>query len=913
MLLRALDFYSQQDKKCYGLSLAEEDYKNGDFASAEDNLSKAVECKNTSDYHKLKAEIFIAQDRIQDAKNSIALYINSRTGNYISDDDPQLFKDLFEVVRDSLSSRLIKSLSKKAEDVDLAAATVIVIKESEFSTRGYNDLIDLLSDQPGFDISKIQSAFYANVFQRGFRQENTERTLFMIDGVEENDVWSNVAYISRQYPLSNISAVEIIYGPASTIYGARAFAGAINIITKSAGEQLKQNGQNYKNGPLKFGITAKGLGGSNNSKGGDLNIFGKNKTASFFLTGRIYSTDGANMSSAQFYDYNANDIDGLNYDVNKLLGLNYVNNPTTTTNEVNNMVNHLGLTPSSKNYNYFVGYGSDTLKVNPDSAQSLLNKARQIDKERYLQKINGHQVGYSNQAYNYYIGGKVKFENFEAGFRTWKNHEGFNYYQDLYEAGSNNGNVWAPKNTTFYTIYDKQLKNISFSNNSSYVVHTIDKESDFVSYNSFYGLLTDNSYSNPSMFNLIFPDSLIPQGNDTVKQGWRNAYYYYKARQFRNDFKFNVTYKERLNVVTGLDVRLSQLQGDYQIYKTWAGPDKDDQTKTAYAEELGKADQQISGGNQYNTLDAGLYSQATWRVVDSLFYLTGGGRFDYNRIRTSGGFGLKFNPKIAMVFTVKKVIIKAIYSQGLQNPSSFTKYSTFATRNANPNLKPERIQNLELVLQNRHGSVFHWDVSVFYSIIKDAISSDIDPQFPQKQKNQNIGVYNILGSQANIIYAPKKLPLTVNFNLTYTDAKQVDNTASTSFQEKTIGDIAPLKTNLILNYKWLVSSNELNFNLRTNYVGSKPVGPNTTVASNDGYNHTNTIPGYAVFFGTVTYKNMKFSHVSLQFTVNNILDAKYYSPGPRTANGNYVDSYNGYVSYVPQNRRNYQVILNFNF
>ena len=63
------------------------------------------------------------------------------------------------------------------------------------------------------------------MYQLGFRQESTQRTLLMIDGIEENDLYSNIAYISRQYPISNIKAVEILYGPSATMYGPRAFMG----------------------------------------------------------------------------------------------------------------------------------------------------------------------------------------------------------------------------------------------------------------------------------------------------------------------------------------------------------------------------------------------------------------------------------------------------------------------------------------------------------------------------------------------------------------------------------------------------------------------------------------------------------------------------------------------------------------
>lgn len=902
--------FSQESACKEKINLAKNYYENGEFVLSKGALDLYQDClhKKNSEYYKLATKIAIVTENKLLAKSSMAYYINSKTGNYIADDDPQLFKDLYYQVQDSISNRFITSLSKKAEDVDLAAATVIVIKESEFSTRGYNDLIDLLSDLPGFDISKIQSAFYANVFQRGFRQENTERTLLLIDGIEENDIWSNVAYISRQYPLSNISAVEIIYGPASTIYGARAFAGAINIITKSAKSDDALAKGNFNNNAMRFGVSAKGLLGSYNSKGCDLNITGKNKEVSFALTGRVYSTDGNNLNSETFYDYKKDDIDNLFYDPNKLKSLAYTDNSLTTTNELDNLVNRLGLIVGNDTNKYFTGYGSGTLKINPDSATSLINKARQIDKDNYLKKVNGSNVGYSNNAYNYFFSGKISLEYFTAGFRTWKNHEGFNYYQDLYEAGSKNGNVWAPKNTSFYTKYDRQFNNMSISNLSSYVISSIDKESALVNYNSFYGLLTQNSYANPSFLNILFPDSLI----DGNKQGWKNTYYYYKARQFRNDFKLNYS-AERLNIITGLDFRSSQLQGDYLQYTMYATEEKVDQSEIALAQELGTAYNQEKGGNQYNTIDVGLYSQASYKLVDSLLYITAGGRYDYNLIRTSGGYGGIFNPKFAIVYTLKKIIFKGIYAQGTQNASQFTKYSTFTTRNANPDLKPERIKNIELVVQNRHGgNKVYFDLSGFYSIIDNAISSSVDIDDPKKQKNQNSGEYQIFGTQGNMQFSLIKNSLTFNINGTFTAARQTEHKLDSNFVVKTIGDISPFKANFITNFHKTISTNDLNFNLRCNYVSNKPVGVKTTVPLNTGINSSNQIPGYFLLCFTTSYKNLHYSYLSFQFTVNNILNVKYYSPGPRTANGNYTNSYSGYVPYVPQQGRNFIFTINLN-
>ncbi len=189
---------------------------------------------------------------------------------------------------------------------------------------------------------------------------------------------------------------------------------------------------------------------------------------------------------------------------------------------------------------------------------------------------------------------------------------------------------------------------------------------------------------------------------------------------------------------------------------------------------------------------------------------------------------------------------------------------------------------------------------------------NIHPDDTKKVKNQNSGTYNIIGAQTNLSYQPRATGLTFTLNSSYTHAKQTENNAVVNYEDKVIGDIAAVKANFIVNYHKLFGTNDLNFNLRTNYVGNKPVGPSTTVSLNNGINGSNKIPSYAVFFCSMMYKSKHFEYATLQFTVNNILNSTYYAPGPRTANANYTTSYSGFVPYVPQQTRNYVLTLTFN-
>src|SRR5205085_2163990 len=208
--------------------------------------------------------------------------------------DPERFRNRVDFIK----SNIISSVSKHNEDIRLAPATTTVITQEEILQRGYTDLIDILKDIPGFDISIYYGQLYANVYQRGFRTDNSEKFLLLFDGVEENDLWSNFADISQQYPLTNIKRVEVIYGPASTMYGPNAYSGVINVITKEPEDYIKEK--------RSFGVQANAGIGSYNTKYLDASAAFKKGIFSFSATGRLYYSDRPDLSGDQQWDFNPN-------------------------------------------------------------------------------------------------------------------------------------------------------------------------------------------------------------------------------------------------------------------------------------------------------------------------------------------------------------------------------------------------------------------------------------------------------------------------------------------------------------------------------------------------------------------------------------------------------------------------------
>ncbi|MBI4396378.1 MAG: TonB-dependent receptor [Elusimicrobia bacterium] len=130
----------------------------------------------------------------------------------------------------------VVTATREEQSILSSPATMVVVTDEQIRQRGYTDLYEVFQDLPGFDISKDFSATYTNIFMRGFRSSNSERFILMYDGIVENDIWKQTNWVARQYPLSQVKRIEVLYGPASALYGTNAFGGIVNIITKSQDE-----------------------------------------------------------------------------------------------------------------------------------------------------------------------------------------------------------------------------------------------------------------------------------------------------------------------------------------------------------------------------------------------------------------------------------------------------------------------------------------------------------------------------------------------------------------------------------------------------------------------------------------------------------------------------------------------------
>ncbi len=124
----------------------------------------------------------------------------------------------------------VVSATKTQESIKDISETVYVITSRQIRDRGYFTLEEALSDLPGIQFRNV-NGFNSYIFMRGAPNQNN-LVLLMIDGVQINELNSGGFYGGGQFILSDIEQIEVVFGPASSLYGTNAVSGIINIITK---------------------------------------------------------------------------------------------------------------------------------------------------------------------------------------------------------------------------------------------------------------------------------------------------------------------------------------------------------------------------------------------------------------------------------------------------------------------------------------------------------------------------------------------------------------------------------------------------------------------------------------------------------------------------------------------------------
>jgi len=122
-----------------------------------------------------------------------------------------------------------------SQPVSKAPAVASVVTSADIRKMGALDIDDVLTTIPGLHVAKSNIGYNPIYAFRGIYSDFNPQVLILINNIPiTNLFYGDRGLVWSGMPIEAISRVEIIRGPGSAIYGADAFAGVINIITKSS-------------------------------------------------------------------------------------------------------------------------------------------------------------------------------------------------------------------------------------------------------------------------------------------------------------------------------------------------------------------------------------------------------------------------------------------------------------------------------------------------------------------------------------------------------------------------------------------------------------------------------------------------------------------------------------------------------
>ncbi len=133
------------------------------------------------------------------------------------------------------SNARVMTASRSSERIETAPATIYVITDQQIRQRGYTSLEDVLGDIPEIEIQQKANTYTNSYYSiRGIG--GNERFVILQDGIRISSITGVFHPIQHNFAIYHAKQIEVILGPASALYGADAFSGIINIITKNGAE-----------------------------------------------------------------------------------------------------------------------------------------------------------------------------------------------------------------------------------------------------------------------------------------------------------------------------------------------------------------------------------------------------------------------------------------------------------------------------------------------------------------------------------------------------------------------------------------------------------------------------------------------------------------------------------------------------
>lgn len=240
---------------------------------------------------------YLAQDN-QATSEKYARMLLSINPYYLSVQDPIRFEDMIALLKSGRSST-VTTASSQAESINEAPVPVTVITREMIDQLSNNKSIGqiLAAYVPG--LNEVSAYSISNVAMHGVYTSNQEKILVMENGHRLNLRTTNNGKLDYAISTEKIDHIEILRGPASSLYGNVALTAVVNIITK--------NGREINGVKGKYGF------GSYGSHRADFIAGTTLLDADMMAWASIYTSQGKKVDIPKLSDYSMSKHDGYSY------------------------------------------------------------------------------------------------------------------------------------------------------------------------------------------------------------------------------------------------------------------------------------------------------------------------------------------------------------------------------------------------------------------------------------------------------------------------------------------------------------------------------------------------------------------------------------------------------------------------
>ncbi|MDX4027801.1 TonB-dependent receptor plug domain-containing protein [Aliarcobacter skirrowii] len=449
----------------------------------------------------------------------------------------------------TLETITVTSATKSEQKLKDVTANVDVITAEDIEARKFKTVIEALNSLSGVSISRYGGiGTLSQVYLRGMKSENT---LVLIDGIRYNNPYDGSVDFAHLM-INDIERIEVIKGAQSSIWGADASAGVINIITKSA--QMGTSG----NATIEYGRY--------NSKTAKANISHKNESFDAKLSATRVDTDGFSAKSPKSSEAKNYEDDGYeNTTVNLKLGYNFDDsNRVSTSYEIIDA--KINFDDSSRNSSAYTDLMNSIVSLNYENKNSFATTNIYTNYSRFKNETYAETYNSKNKTdiREYGFKSVINYLESSSSFIIGADYKGFEDKEDI-NRKYNNKAIYLTNTNKFFddkTIFTQALRYDRYSDFENKTTGKIGIKQYIIedlNISANYG----TGYNVPTIFQLY--DTSYGMGNENLNPEKTKSY------DIGIEYKgFSITYFNTKvnNLIQGVGGKYENTEGDSKFKGT---------------------------------------------------------------------------------------------------------------------------------------------------------------------------------------------------------------------------------------------------------------------------------------------------------------------------------------------------------